>query len=136
MKKVIIGGKPTAKSAPSSPDKWVSDRSGKTKRLTIDIPLSLHQRVKSQCALRDEKMADVVQRPIQQDVFDFGEDALIRDMKDVFRASPAIAMRIKPPAEALLFYRSAAGLAQDLRLLKARGPFKAVLQEIQERGRA
>ncbi len=83
-----------------------------------------------------QKMADVVQRPIQQDVFDFGEDALIRDMKDVFRASPAIAMRIKPPAEALLFYRSAAGLAQDLRLLKARGPFKAVLQEIQERGRA
>ena len=83
-----------------------------------------------------QKMADVVQRPIQQEIFDFGEDQLIRDMKDVFRASPAIAMRIKPPAEALLFYRSAAGLAQDLRLLKARGPFKAVLQEIQERGRA
>ena len=66
MKKVIIGGKPTAKSAPSSPDKWVSDRSGKTKRLTIDIPLSLHQRVKSQCALRDEKMADVVRELLEK----------------------------------------------------------------------
>jgi acyl carrier protein phosphodiesterase len=30
------------------------------KRLTIDIPLSLHQRVKSRCALQGEKMADVV----------------------------------------------------------------------------
>ena len=63
MKKISIGGKPTANSAPNSPDDWVSDRSGSdepTKRLTIDIPLSLHQRVKSQCALKGEKMADVV----------------------------------------------------------------------------
>jgi hypothetical protein len=66
MKKVIIGGKPTAKAAPSSPDKWVSDRSGKTKRLTIDIPLSLHQRVKSQCALKGEKMADVVRELLEK----------------------------------------------------------------------
>ncbi len=63
MKKVTIGGKPTAKSAPSSPDDWVSDRGASNepiKRLTIDIPLSLHQRVKSQCALKGDKMADAV----------------------------------------------------------------------------
>ena len=69
MKKVTIGGKPTAKSAPSSPDEWVSDRSGSdepTKRLTIDIPLSLHQRVKSQCALKGEKMADVVRELLEK----------------------------------------------------------------------
>jgi len=66
MKKVIIGGKPTAKPAPSSPDNWVSDRSGKTKRLTIDIPFSLHQRVKSQCALKGENMADVVRELLEK----------------------------------------------------------------------
>jgi len=69
MKKISIGGKPTAKSAPSSPDDWVSDRSGSDepmKRLTIDIPLSLHQRVKSQCALRGEKMADVVRELLEK----------------------------------------------------------------------
>ena len=63
MKKVLIGGKPSTKSTPTSPDDWVVDRSNAdepTKRLTIDIPLSLHQRVKSQCALKGEKMADVV----------------------------------------------------------------------------
>ena len=83
-----------------------------------------------------QRMADIVQRPIQQEIFDFGEEGLIHELRNVFQKEPGLAMRIKPPAEALLFYRSAAGLLQDLRLLKARGPFKAVLQEIKERGRA
>ncbi len=74
MKKVSIGSKPTAKTSPTTPDEWVSDhpepsvRSQSTepmKRLTIDIPLSLHQRVKSQCALKGEKMADVVRELLE-----------------------------------------------------------------------
>ncbi|MFN2548734.1 MAG: ABC1 kinase family protein [Myxococcales bacterium] len=82
-----------------------------------------------------QKMADIVQRPILQETFDFGSDALITDVRRVFRGEPGLAIRIKPPAEALLFYRSAVGLAQDLRLLKARGPFRAVLAEVKERGK-
>jgi len=82
-----------------------------------------------------QKMADIVQRPIQSEEFDFGSEGLIADLRAVFRAQPGLAIQIKPPAEALLFYRSAAGLAQDLRLLKARGPFRATLQEIAERGK-
>jgi hypothetical protein len=76
MKKITISGKPTAKAAPTSPDEWVSsdpNSSGKparaaerTKRLTIDIPLSLHQRVKSQCALKGENMADVVRELLEK----------------------------------------------------------------------
>jgi hypothetical protein len=58
MKKVTFGGKPTASRTTTSPDQWVSGEP--MKRLTIDIPLSLHQRVKSQCALKGENMADVV----------------------------------------------------------------------------
>lgn len=63
MKKVSFGGKPTSKNSSISADAWVQDRVANaepTKRLTIDVPLSLHQRVKSQCALRGENMADVV----------------------------------------------------------------------------
>lgn len=69
MKKVTIGGKPTARPVPSSPDEWVADRSDPAepmKRLTIDIPLSLHQRVKSQCALKGEKMADAVRELLEK----------------------------------------------------------------------
>lgn len=63
MKKITIGTKPTSNHGHGSADAWVNDRAADiepTKRLTIDIPLSLHQRVKSQCALRGENMADVV----------------------------------------------------------------------------
>jgi hypothetical protein len=81
-----------------------------------------------------QKMANIVQRPIQSEEFDFGSELLVSEIRAVFRAEPALAIKIKPPPEALLFYRSAAGLAQDLRLLKARGPFRAVLQEIKQRG--
>ncbi|HEY1271512.1 MAG TPA: plasmid partition protein ParG [Gemmataceae bacterium] len=58
MKKVTFGGKPTSGRIANSPDEWVSGEP--TKRLTIDIPLSLHQRVKSQCALEGANMAEVV----------------------------------------------------------------------------
>jgi|1186.fasta_scaffold02560_3 predicted unusual protein kinase regulating ubiquinone biosynthesis (AarF/ABC1/UbiB family) len=83
-----------------------------------------------------QRMADVVQRPILAEDFDFAADGLVSDVRRVFRNEPRLALTIKPPAEALLFYRSAAGLAQDLRLLKARGNFRAVLKEIQQRGSA
>jgi hypothetical protein len=77
MKKVTIGGKPTAKSAAGTPDDWVAARSGSDepmKRLTIDIPLTLHQRVKSQCALKGEKMADAVRGLLDQHFGKLDED--------------------------------------------------------------
>ena len=58
MKKVTFGGKPTTSRTATSPDEWVSGEP--MKRLTIDIPLSLHQRVKSQCALEGANMSEVV----------------------------------------------------------------------------
>jgi hypothetical protein len=36
------------------------------KRLTIDIPASLHVRVKSQCATRGVNMADVIRDLLEQ----------------------------------------------------------------------
>jgi len=83
-----------------------------------------------------QRLADIVQRPIQSDDYDFGSDGLVQDLRRAFRSDPRAGLTIKPPPEALLFYRSAAGLAQDLRLLKARGSVRAVLKEIQERGSA
>ncbi|CAH0306498.1 hypothetical protein WB66_22975 [bacteria symbiont BFo1 of Frankliniella occidentalis] len=66
VKKVTFGAKPT-KPAPSA-DAWVESRSvedepllvEKMKRLTIDIPESLHKAIKSSCALRGSKIADEV----------------------------------------------------------------------------
>src|SRR6266478_1597876 len=83
-----------------------------------------------------QRLAEIVQRPILSDIHDFSSEALFWEVKRSFRSDPKLALTIKPPAEALLFYRSAAGLAQDLRLLKAKVPVRSVLKEIQDRGSA
>ena len=64
-KKVTIGAKPTSKSAQASANEWVENRSTGNapepmKRLTIDVPASLHRAIKTQCAARGTKIADEV----------------------------------------------------------------------------
>ena len=73
MKKVRFASKPgmTKTNEPQSPDDWVElankpDPGEPTKRLTIDIPLSLHQRFKTRCAWEGLKMADVVRELIER----------------------------------------------------------------------
>lgn len=64
MKKVAIGAKPTKAKPETSADAWVENRvttpDEAMKRLTIDVPARLHGRIKAQCALRGEKMADAI----------------------------------------------------------------------------
>lgn len=66
-KKVTIGSKPTNKTMASTADGWVNnniDADGGSpepiRRLTIDIPESLHRAIKAQCALRGTKMVEEV----------------------------------------------------------------------------
>lgn len=66
-KKVSIGGKPTARAETKTADQWVENRSdaGESepmKRLTVDIPASLHREIKAACAMRDTKIADEVRK--------------------------------------------------------------------------
>lgn len=68
MKKVAFGAKPTVPTNRLSPDKWVNDRhsSESMKRFTIDVPVSLHKRVKTQCAIQGVKMADVIRDMLEK----------------------------------------------------------------------
>ena len=64
-KKVSIGTKPTNKPAPAAADAWVESRSSgdepeAMKRLTIDVPESLHRAIKVSCAGRGTKMAEEI----------------------------------------------------------------------------
>jgi len=69
-KKISIGIKPTNKPAPVTADAGVDKREigqdEKMKRLTIDIPESLHRNIKSQCAMRGTKIADEVRELLLQ----------------------------------------------------------------------
>lgn len=67
-KKVAIGARPTAKPKPASPDAWVDANqpaTAPTKRLTIDVPASLHARIKASCAMRGTKMVDEITALLQ-----------------------------------------------------------------------
>ena len=66
-KKISISTKPTnLQPTEKAADAWVEERAAlpveaeKTKRLTLDIPASLHARIKSACALRDKKMVEEI----------------------------------------------------------------------------
>lgn len=69
-KKVSIGTKPTNKPTQEKADAWVdkreTDENEKVKRLTIDIPESLHREIKAQCAMRGAKIADEVRELLIQ----------------------------------------------------------------------
>lgn len=62
-KQVKIGARPTGEKAAAEADAWVGSRTDESKtepmkRLTLDIPESLHRRIKVTCAGRGTKMAD------------------------------------------------------------------------------
>jgi hypothetical protein len=64
-KKIQIGAKPTSKSAPVTADAWVESRDDAStpepmKRLTIDVPESLHKTIKIACATRGTKITDEI----------------------------------------------------------------------------
>jgi hypothetical protein len=67
-KKVSFGPKPgVARADASKADEWVNSRDPEAmKRLTIDVPASLHARIKSQCAIRGVKMADEVRELLEK----------------------------------------------------------------------
>lgn len=61
-KRVAIGGKPSNKAATARAEQWVQSRvdgeAEPMKRLTLDVPESLHRRIKVACAARGTKMAE------------------------------------------------------------------------------
>lgn len=70
MKKIDFGSKRPENPVPGSIDNWVQNRETtdreETKRLTIDVPISLHKRIKSQCAIENLVMADVIRDLLEQ----------------------------------------------------------------------
>lgn len=69
VKKVTLTTTPTPKVVPAAvADQWVENRVADegTKRLTLDIPESLHRRIKAQCAMNGVKMVDVIRSLLEE----------------------------------------------------------------------
>jgi len=66
-KKVAISERPR-QSTDRRADAWVRNReSGRSKRLTIDLPAALHARVKAGCALRGVPIKEVVREFLERE---------------------------------------------------------------------
>ena len=68
-KKVDLGARPSKKNQDKQQDEWVSGNSPekkKMKRLTIDIPESLHRQIKADCAMRGSKIADEIRQLLSE----------------------------------------------------------------------
>ncbi|WP_224248629.1 ABC1 kinase family protein [Hyalangium gracile] len=72
----------------------------------------------------------IVGRPMRSHAYDFATCEISRDMKRHFAKNAARFLKIRPPAEAIMFFRSTGGLAQNLRLIAASGDFRRVYQEV------
>jgi len=66
-KKVSISAKPALQKTAGA-EEWIKNRAEEesTKRLTIDVPESLHRAVKAQCAARGTKIAEEVRELLLQ----------------------------------------------------------------------
>ena len=61
-KKVVIGRRPAAP-GPKTADAWIANRKAtgeQVKKLTVDVPFSLHARMKSECVLRGRSLTEVL----------------------------------------------------------------------------
>lgn len=87
MSKKSIAIKMPTRTAPTTPDEWVSNRTSPAtapevvatnvtplvqpaepmKRFTIDVSEGLHRRIKAACAGRGEKMADVLRDILERE---------------------------------------------------------------------
>lgn len=69
MKKVSFHS-PAPPTNATQVDAWVENREvgeqEPMKRLTIDVPLSLHKRIKTQCAVNNQVMADEIRTLLEQ----------------------------------------------------------------------
>jgi|JI10StandDraft_1071094.scaffolds.fasta_scaffold1736716_1 hypothetical protein len=66
-KKVSFSTTPTAAKPAVNADEWVQHRNAEaTKRLTMDIPASLHTRLKVSCAMRGTTIAEEVRTLLEQ----------------------------------------------------------------------
>jgi hypothetical protein len=66
-KQVKFGSKPKKTVVTPNPDTWVENhRSEGNKRLTVDMPYSLHTRIKTTCAARGVKMVDEIRAMLEE----------------------------------------------------------------------
>jgi predicted unusual protein kinase regulating ubiquinone biosynthesis (AarF/ABC1/UbiB family) len=96
----------------------------------IDV-LALVRRVGFTVGLADdearpllEELIHVAGRALRTDDYDYAHDTMAPDSRKLFARHATQFLKIRPPAEGVMFIRAFGGLQQNLRILGARGDFR------------
>jgi predicted unusual protein kinase regulating ubiquinone biosynthesis (AarF/ABC1/UbiB family) len=76
------------------------------------------------------EVVEIGGRPLRVAEYDHGTCAVTRDMRKLFAANLQVAMKIRPPSETVMFWRSVGGCTQNLKLLGARFGVADVMREL------
>ncbi len=71
-----------------------------------------------------EELIHLAGRALRTDDYDYAHDTMAPDSRKLFARHAAQFLKIRPPAEGVMFIRAFGGLQQNLRLLGARGDFR------------
>ncbi len=72
-----------------------------------------------------EQVVDIATRPVRTADFDYGRSGINKDLRLLFMRNALALKGIRPPKEAVQFYRAIGGLSQNLETLQARADFRA-----------
>lgn len=75
-----------------------------------------------------DEIAHIVARPLHGP-YDFGADTMVEELLALKNRAVLDLARMRPPPEAILFYRAIGGLSYNLRSLKASGDFRPFFRE-------
>lgn len=76
-----------------------------------------------------DEIATIVGKPLQGP-WDFGDDGMVRELYELKGRRMLQLAKMRPPPEAILFYRAFAGLAYNLRQLRAKGDFRPFFRDV------
>lgn len=77
-----------------------------------------------------EGVIDIGSRPSRSRDYDFATSTMTRDMRAHFLKNATRLHKMRPPKEAVMFFRALGGLGQNLENLKARGDFQGIYEEL------
>ncbi|NMO16220.1 AarF/ABC1/UbiB kinase family protein [Pyxidicoccus fallax] len=105
---------------------------------TMDV-LGLSREVGFTTELPDAEAEELIReilhiagRPMRVTPYDYATCEITRDLRNHFARNAPRFLKVKPPAEAVMFFRATGGLAQNLRLIGASGDFRGVYLEVAE----
>jgi predicted unusual protein kinase regulating ubiquinone biosynthesis (AarF/ABC1/UbiB family) len=75
---------------------------------------------------------NIAGRPLETPTYDWAACELLRDMRKLLASNAGTLLKIRPPAEGVLFIRASGGLMNNLKALGAHGPVRDVYRECVE----